>query len=105
MWNVGRRGEHRGGEEGTSSQAGERSSEASMNDGDKVKFFIGPDEEDDAGEWTTVWRCKGRTGMRGALGARRGVEAPPAAAGGRDPEERRPVDGGQQRGGPMGQQV
>ena len=105
MWNIDQRGDRRGGEEGTSSQASEGGSEASTPDGDRVKFYIGSDEEDDAGEWTTTWRRKGWASMRGALGARRGIVAPAQAAGGRGPEERRFVDGGGQRGGPVGQQA
>ncbi len=101
MWNVDRRSV----EEGTSSQAIIGSSKASTPDGDRVKFYIGSDKKEDTGEWTTVWRRKGRASMRGALGARRGVEAPAKAASGRGTEERRFLDGGGQRGGPVGQQA
>ncbi len=77
MWNVDRSGV----EEGTSAQAGEGDCQTSASDGDRARFFIGSDEEDDGGKWTTVWRRKGRTSMRGALGARDRVEAPAPAAG------------------------
>ena len=40
MWNVDQRGDRRGGEEGTSSQASEGGSEASTPNGDRVKFYM-----------------------------------------------------------------
>ncbi len=77
MRSFDKRSDWGGVEAGASSQTGEGLGETSSADRVRVKFTIRSDEEDDDGEWTTVWRRTGRVSMRGALGARSRVEASP----------------------------
>ena len=55
---------------------------------EKVKFYMGSDEEDDSGEWTTVCRRRGRGSMRAQdAGGGGGVKASGASTGGRGASE------------------
>ncbi len=63
MRDFDQRGDRGGVEARASWQAGERLGGTSLADRVRVKFTIGSDEEDDDGEWTTVWRRKGRASM------------------------------------------
>ena len=90
-----------------SEERGGAGSLTSDTDRSAARFYIGTDEEEDAGEWTTVYRQhKGRGSMRGpgAAGAG-GVDTPAAAEGDRGAAERRLLVGRWERGGPVGQQA
>ena len=53
MWEENQHSSRSGVEGGVSAEAGEGGSAASESDGDRARFYIGSDEEDNAGKWTT----------------------------------------------------
>ncbi len=100
MWN----GKHRGvSYDQWSSEGGDGSCSSSTRGEEKVKFYIGSDEEDDSGEWITVCRRRGRGNMRAqdASGGG-GVEAAGLSTGSRGASERRRLVGSRAQGGLVG---